>query len=108
MPGIDRDGGGIDMFPDLTTGVVTQLGKAGEKVETAWRARLGEIAGLDGQLGNGPLGVLIAEEYNPAAEEIVRGMDDTRASVVESVDVGHRCVGIYVETDQRSAQNFGG
>jgi hypothetical protein len=107
MPGIDRDGGGIDMFPDLTTAVVTQLGRAGENLETEWQARLGEIAGLDSRLGNGPLGVLIAEQYNPAVDEIVRGMADTRASVVESVDIGHRCVGIYLEADRQSARNFG-
>ncbi|OLR95292.1 hypothetical protein [Actinokineospora bangkokensis] len=108
MPGIDRDGGGIDMFPDLTEAAVDAIGQAGSALDAQWRGKLGEIAGLDSQLGNGPMGVAVAGQYNPSVDQITAGMDQTRDAVTQSVDLGHRCVGIYVQADQQSAGGFGG
>ncbi|HEY0448961.1 hypothetical protein [Actinophytocola sp.] len=106
MDGISRDGAGIDMFPEETEAVMSQLGTAGAALHTAWQGKLGEIAALDSQLGRGPLGEAAERDYTPVVDNVVGNMNDLKSRVENKVDIGHRAVRLYVEQDRASKQNF--
>lgn len=104
MAGIDADGGGIDIYPDLTRTVVSSMGQEGNTIHEAWNRVLGEIAGLDSQLGKGPLGAKAYSEYQPFVDAVRKQMDDMKPSLDEKVRNGDACVDIYVAEDQKTKQ----
>jgi hypothetical protein len=104
MAGIDIDGGGLDIFPDLAKGVISSLGTAGGTLHQAFETKLGEIAALDSQLGNGPLGEKAYWEYQPFVDSVVERIRDMKGPLDEKVANGNQCVDIYVEQDLKSKQ----
>jgi hypothetical protein len=104
MAGIDADGGGIDIYPDLTKGVVSAMGQEGNNIHDTWNRKLGEIAGLDSQLGKGPLGAKAYSEYQPFVDAVRKQMDDMKPPLDEKVRNGNACVDIYVAEDAKTKQ----
>ena len=105
-PGIDLNGAGIDMFPDQADALVTAIGTAQTTLDGAWQPALGQIMTLSGQLGNGPMGRALAQQYNPAEKTIVDGMTELKRRVDELVADGHKAVQDYIRTDQIQSQRL--
>jgi hypothetical protein len=104
VAGIDADGGGIDIYPDLAQGVISALGTAGNEIHDAWNRKLAEIVALDSQLGNGPLGEKAYWDYQPFVDAVRKRLDEMKQPLDEKVANGNRCVEIYVEQDRKSRQ----
>jgi hypothetical protein len=104
--GIDLDGAGVDMWPDETTKVVEAIGAAATDFRAAWLGKLGEIAALDSQLGQGPLGRTFAKDYIPAVKQIVDGLDELGRRVEDRVRFGNYAVNEYILNEQNNAQRF--
>lgn len=104
--GIDRDGAGIDMYPDATARIMADLVKAAADVKSGWDALIGAIAGLDGQLGNGPLGRPMVQPYNDGVRQVREGVDQVWGQVDHLATTGTRAVADYRAADDSAAQNF--
>jgi hypothetical protein len=105
-PGIDRDGAGIDMYPSATARIMADLAKAAADVKSGWEAHIGVIAGLDGQLGHGPLGRPMVKQYNDGVRQIREGVDQVQGQVDHLSTTGTQAVADYRAADAASAQNF--
>lgn len=104
MAGIDADGGGIDIYPDLAKGVISALATAGNTLHDGWQRKLGEIVALDSQLGNGPLGEKAYWDYQPFVDNVRGRLEGMKQPLDEKVANGNKCVDIYVEQDLKSKQ----
>lgn len=98
---------GIDMQPEAAKAVMAAIVAAGATLKTDWDASIGQIAGLDGQLGNGPLGRAIAADYNAAVKAIRDGAEQMVERVNKLGATGTSIVQMYTATDQRTGQHFG-
>ena len=106
MPGVSRDGDGIDMFPDLTDTVMTALAEAATAIHAAWDATLGAIAALDSQLGRGPLGEAAAASYTPFVANARENLDGMKTRVTKKADIGHQVVRLYLKLDRINNENI--
>jgi hypothetical protein len=97
----------IAMDPDAAQAVMSALVATAEALRADWAAGIGQIAALDGQLGNGPLGRAIAADYNAAVQGIRDGAEQTVERVGQLGDAGTRIVRMYMDTDARTGQYFG-
>jgi hypothetical protein len=87
--------------------VMAALQATATALSAEWTLRGEEIATLDGQLGNGPLGRAIAADYNAAVQAIREGADQTVERVSQLGEVGTAIVRMYRETDGHTGQYFG-
>ncbi|KOV87235.1 hypothetical protein [Nocardia sp. NRRL S-836] len=107
--GVDADGGGIDMYPGRAAPIMADLTKAASDVKTSWDRAIGKIAGLDSQLGNGPLGRPMVHQYNEGVKQVREGGVDLVQPQAEQLAAhGTKTVPEYVAADQGSAKNFSG
>lgn len=105
--GISRSGAGTDMVPRLASPIMADLTTVAAKVKTDWNALIGKIAGLDSQLGNGPLGRPMVKQYNEAVKQVREGGVDLVQPQAEQLAAhGTKAVPEYIAADRESAQNF--
>jgi len=106
VAGIDLGGDGINMYPDLTKGVIDAMGQECERIHSSFDKKIGEIAALDSQLGKGPLGQNAEKQYNPFVDHVRGEMDKLKPSLEGKVQTGLQIVDRYIEMDQQSKQNI--
>jgi hypothetical protein len=104
--GVNVDGAGMDMRPSDTSAIVETLAEAARALRQNWLGKLAEIAGLDSQLGNGPLGRQFAAEYNVSVRQLVEAVDELGGHLQKLVDFGRYSVNEYVATEQSNAQRL--
>lgn len=98
---------GIGMHLPEAKAVMAAIVAGGTTLKTDWDAGIGQIAGLDGQLGNGPLGRAIAADYNAAVAAIRDGAEKMVERVNKLGATGTSIVEMYAATDQHTGQHFG-
>jgi len=104
--GVNVDGAGMDMRPSAVSAIVATLAEAATSLRQAWVGKLGEIAALDSQLGNGPLGRQFAPQYNASVRQLVEAVDELGRRLQQLVDFGRYAVNEYVATEQANAQRL--
>lgn len=67
--------GDIQMDTDATDAAMNALGSAGSDLTRDWGTLLTAINGLEGQIGQGPLGRPFAHNYNAEAEPVVEATE---------------------------------
>lgn len=105
--GVDRDGGGIDMFPAPTAQVVSAVDTMADTARVRWAAENCLIGGLESRIGKGPLGGPVAKQYNPTAARIRELMSTLVEQSTKLAAEGTRAVPTYLNADGRAGQNFG-
>lgn len=105
--GVDIDGAGIDMVPGRAAPIMADLTQAAADAKTGWEQAIGKIAGLDAQLGNGPLGRPMVQQYNDGVKQVREGGVDLVQPQAEQLAAhGTKAVPDYVAADIESAGNF--
>jgi hypothetical protein len=104
--GVDIDGSGIDMYPAPAGQMMIDIAQALNAAQTTWDTANERILGLEGGLGNGPLGRPVAEQYNPTAAQIREFVTDMLRRLTGVSETGSKAVPMYIDTDQRAGQHF--
>lgn len=99
MPGIDIDGGGLDMFPEQARPGIEALVKVAADIRAMLDRRITEIAGLDNQLGKGQAGARFYLSYQPFVDAVIPQMRELIASTEAHGANGLACVDQYVQQD---------
>lgn len=110
--GIDRelDGGGMDMYPDQTRTALTGFDQAVFRCEAKLQSLIGEIAGLDSQLGTDMFSATFATQYQPFVDGLVPQVNELNKSGRDYAANGFTCVNQYVQQDaanKATLQNSG-
>jgi hypothetical protein len=105
--GVDVNGAGIDMYPVPAARMMSELARILGDARDGWAGAEGRIAGLEGKLGDGPLGKAAMEQYRPAAKQLGEIIADMIKRFGTLSDAGTKAVPTYVTTDQQAGQHFG-
>jgi hypothetical protein len=93
-----------DIYMDIpaVSGAMEALSTVGTALTAGWSAVRSEIIGLDGQLGQGPLGQAFVSGYRPAATAIAETADKCCQLPQRFAEAGHQCVADYTRADARA------
>jgi hypothetical protein len=93
-----------DIYMDIPglTGAMDALSTVGTTLTAGWSAVQSEIAALDGQLGQGPLGQAFISGYRPTATAIVQSADKCCQTPGRFAEAGHQCAADYTQADARA------
>jgi hypothetical protein len=102
--GIDRelDGGGMDMYPDQARAAINGFDQAVFRIEAKFKSLLGEIAGLDSQLGTDRFSADFAVQYQPFVDQLVPQVNELNKSGRDYAGSGHTIVNAYVQQDKEN------
>lgn len=102
MAGIDRDGGGIDMYPAQARTAIAALQKVATDIRATFEQRLREVTGLDSQLGNGQAGAAFYLKYQPFVDQVIPQLRELITSTEGHGANGISCVSQYVRQDMEN------
>jgi hypothetical protein len=102
---IDLDGGGVDMYTELTEVMMNQLELYGRRLSEELGTQLrGPIAQLEQMLGKGPIGRAFAVQYNPTADSLVDTVEQAGKAPAHRARSGRVTVAEYQLADALGAQ----
>lgn len=104
--GIDLNGTGISMYPAPTQKMMGDLAALLKTVRDGWHTSNGKIEGLEGKLGEGPLGEPVKEQYNPAVKQLRESINTMIDRFTKISDQGTKAVPLYVDADFQAGQHF--
>ncbi|WP_328605802.1 hypothetical protein OG943_38335 [Amycolatopsis sp. NBC_00345] len=97
---------GMHMDTGGTTGAMSSLASADAAVEQAWSSARGQIDGIGGQLGQGPLGQAFMAGYRPAVTQIDQTVQTTVTAGMKLAQAGRQSIADYVRADNQAASSF--
>lgn len=100
------DSGGMRMETDATTQVMAALAKAGTAILKGWTQSRQTIAGMEGRLGQGPMGQAFMAAYKPAANGLDPQVQSCAAAPLALADAGHRSAADYELADEIARDSF--
>jgi hypothetical protein len=106
MTEVDLDGAGVDMYVEPTEAAMTALEAVGADFRTEWGRHRTVMGGLEGRLGQGPLGREFAAQYNPVAAELATSAESLAGSVEQRARSGRSCALIYLTADDEGRRAF--
>lgn len=104
--GIDLNGTGISMYPAPTEQMLIDVATILTTVRDGWHASNGKIEGLEGKLGDGPLGKPVKEQYNPAVKQLRESIDLMVERLGTLSEQGNKAVPLYVDADFKAGHHF--
>jgi hypothetical protein len=104
--GISLNGVGIAMYPAPAEKMMTDIAKILTDARDQWSASDTKMSGLESRIGKGPLGEPVAQQYNPAAAQLRRYVNDMVTNLTKLSESGTKAVPIYVEADLEAGHYF--
>jgi hypothetical protein len=104
--GISLNGVGIAMYPAPADIMMQDIARILGTARDGWDAANGRIEGLEGKIGQGPLGEPVAQQYNPAAAQLRKYVAEMVENLTKLSDAGTKAVPIYVDADLEAGHHF--
>jgi hypothetical protein len=104
--GVDLNGTGISMYPAPAEKMMIAIANILTAARDGWTAANGKIEGLEGKLGEGPLGEPFRKQYNPAAKELTKSINEMVEQLRKLSESGTKAPPLYVNADFQAGQNF--
>lgn len=98
--------GDLEMDTAALPAVLGVLDAAGDELGRAWGAGQAEIAGHEGGIGAGPLGVAFGGVYRPEADTARAAAGRVPPDMTNTAATGQDCVADYVAGEARATSGF--
>jgi hypothetical protein len=103
---IDLNGTGISMYPAPTSKMMADIAQILTDARGGWDKANGQIHALEGKLGDGPMGKPFRQQYNPAAKQLTKVIDEMVENLSQVSKTGTDAVPMYINADIAAGYHF--
>lgn len=103
---IDLNGTGISMYPDPTGKMMGDIATILNTLWNGWTTTNGRIEGIEGKIGDGPLGEPVKKDYDQAVKQFREIVSSAVANLSNLSEAGTKAVPMYIKADLKAGQHF--